>query len=153
MADLYGVSHRRVLGETWFLIASVLTAVLVIGGISFGIRWAMAGPSGKLQARQAILGGANRITSYNHFFDLCASVQGLEGQRDSQLAELPKARGDDRDRILTNIAGIEGARAQAIAQYNADARKDYTIGQFRASALPYQLPTHTYKGVTTSCVA
>jgi hypothetical protein len=61
--------------------------------------------------------------------------------------------GDDKQRVQTNITGQLTARSRGVAQYNADARKDYTIGQFRASDLPYELPVEYSKGSRTSCVA
>lgn len=135
----------------WVIALTVLGCAITAGLWGFGVIFAPQ--IGKGEARKTINSGDFRITAYNRFFDLCASVQGLEGQLDAQKALLPDTTGDTRDRILTNIAGIEGARAQAIAQYDADARKDYTIGQFRSNNLPYQLPVGAYTGGRTSCVA
>lgn len=142
----------------------VAALVLVVGVASWGFGWIFAGPKGALEARQQILSGANRIQAYNHFFDQCVSVQKLEFASDAQQAELAAASGqDDRDRILANIAGITAERAGAVAQYNADAEKTYTIGQFRDLKLPFQIDeasqpsgwqaNYTPKGVHTTCVA
>jgi hypothetical protein len=136
-----------------------IVAGLVLAGIITGGIWAFvyytADTRGKVQAQQQIKSGANRIQPYDHFFNLCAAVQTDEARLEAQYQVLAAGPSqDERERILTNIAGIASDRADAINQYNADARKDYTIGQFRSSALPYQLPTGTYtKGVNTTCIA
>lgn len=147
-------SQKGWYANIWLWVLGIVALVIALTLISWGFGWVFAGPKGALQARQEILSGANRIQAYNHFFDLCASVQKLEVSLDAQQAELATAIGDDRERIQANIAGITAERGGAIAQYNADARKSYTIGQFRSLALPYQLPTSEYvKGAPTSCVA
>jgi hypothetical protein len=133
----------------------VIVAIVVIGFGSLGIRYIFAGPSGQVAAREEILSGAQRITAYNHFFDLCASVQTAEqnlAAAQAQLAETPESDAKERNRLQTNITGLIATRQEAVNQYNADAAKDYTIGQFRASKLPFELPTVYEKGVTTTCV-
>jgi hypothetical protein len=92
-------------------------------------------------------------TSYEHFYDACASVQSLDQKLDEQYNELKTATGDDKTRIETNVGGLVGARADAVTQYNADARKDWTLAVFKASDLPYQLPIRHKKGEITSCNA
>lgn len=153
MSDIYGMPRRSILAEGWFwLLAILLTvAVLAVGGL--GWRYVIAGPKGAVEAREQILSGATRIAAYNHFFDLCAAVQSYEGALAASMMELETAAPNDQARIRTNITGLTAQRTRAIAQYNADARKDYTIGQFRSLALPFQLSAAPYvKGVTTPCV-
>jgi uncharacterized membrane protein YqiK len=77
MSDMYGVPRRRLVGEAWFWIAMIFAAVLLIIVAIWGIRWISAEPRGALSARESIQSGGSRITSYNHFFDLCASVQAI----------------------------------------------------------------------------
>ncbi|MBI2113018.1 MAG: hypothetical protein HYT50_00345, partial [Candidatus Wildermuthbacteria bacterium] len=123
-----------------------------IGG-GMVLRYYMAGPSGALDANEQIQSGASRIVNYNHFFDLCAAVRTDEASLDAQTAQL-EATGDafQRGRIQTNIAGLMGHRAGLIEEYNGNARKDYTAGQFRDSNLPYQIPATPWeKGYRTSC--
>lgn len=130
----------------------VLLVIAMVWGIAFGWGWITAGPTGQLEARQDILSGDTRIAAYNHFHNLCASIQGNEGQIDELEATLETISDEGRDRILVSIAGVRGARHQAIAQYNADASKDYTIGQFRDLDLPYKLVDHEYpEGGKTQC--
>lgn len=137
----------------WWVLLLGTIVVILIGAIFFGIRWATAPAKGKLEAREQINSGATRIAAYNHFFDVCASVQSLEASLLAQEEALAGSKGEDRERIKANIAGIKAARADAVNQYNQDARKDYTIGQFKSSKLPYQLPTTFERGETTSCAA
>lgn len=132
--------------------------IVALVGVVIAVGWAWtyttASTAGKVSARKTIQSGPFRIAAYQHFFQLCSSIQGLEGTLDAQTSALADATGDERDRIRANVAGIEGARAQAIAQYNAEARESYTIGQFRSKQLPYQIPTAPYvKGEHTSCNA
>lgn len=153
MSDLYGVPRKRIIGEGsfWIVVVLVLSLLLTIGGL--GWRYVIAGPKGAVQAREQIKSGSSRIASYNHFFDLCAAVQATEGVLAASYVELDTAEGKDRDRVRTNLTGLLAQRARSVAQYNADARKGYTIGQFRDSGLPFELPATYTNGVTTSCVA
>lgn len=114
--------------------------LLLIGGI-WAFRYFTAPVRGIVGAYEQIQSGAMRISSYNYFFNLYASIQSY----DISLAALQEQLGQvtsvsERERILATIAGLKGQKARAIAQYNADARKEYTIGQFRDVNLPYQIP-------------
>src|SRR4051812_28238322 len=136
------------------IIVACMVAFLVIAAAIFGIRWAMAGPSGKLQAREQILSGQNRIRAYDHFFSVCGSVQNAEAALDASYEELAQTAKDDfadLGRIRTNITANKIARQSAVNEYNLDARKSYTDGQFRDLDLPYQLPVLYEKGNRTSC--
>lgn len=140
MSDFYGVSRRRLVGEAWFLILMAVLVVVAIAALVFGIRWITAEPKGKLQAREQIQSGSNRIAAYNHFFDLCAAVQSDEATIASLKEELGTGPSESRrGQIQATLTALRAARAEKINQYNADARKDYTTGQFRSSGLPYTL--------------
>ncbi len=129
----------------------VLLVTLVVG--SFVARYWLAGPAGAVDAVEQIQSGANRISAYNHFFDLCAGVRTDEISLEAQNMLLDATHDESfQHRIHTNIAGLQGHRAGLIEEYNANARKDYTSGQFRDSDLPYQLPAGMWEeGVRTSC--
>lgn len=133
-------------------IGAVAIGALIAVAVSLGLgnlafRYFMAEPTGIVEAEETIQGGSNRIAAYNKFFDLCASAQAKEAQIDGQMAILDTMSDDDKSRVMTNIAALEGARLRDIRTYNSDARKSYTAGQFRSSDLPYQLPTNRYEGV------
>ncbi|HHT9116723.1 MAG TPA: hypothetical protein ACFYEL_09665 [Candidatus Wunengus californicus] len=128
-------------------------AASVAGG--WAIKYYTSDVRGRINATEDIKSGSSRIANYNHFFDLCASVQRDELALEAQSKQLAQTSDAPQiNRIQTNIAGLEGHRAGQITQYNADARKDYTAGQFRDSSLPFQLSTDLYKeGMRTSCEA
>ncbi len=136
--------------------AGVIGLILLIGVIGYGLSWWAAPWQGKLEARQQIESGANRIAKYDTFFNQCASIQGIEATLDALDEELATAdKGTfNYDRIQANITGNKSARLNAIAQYNADANKEYTGGQFRDSNLPFQIPATAHaKGDRTRCTA
>jgi hypothetical protein len=122
-------------------LAVVAVVAAVVVGLYFAL-WYSAPARGALDARETIQGdGDFRIQAYNHFFNLCSDVQGLEGAHDATLRQLDLLGpdSDDRNRVVANLTGIESQRARSIADYNADARKNWTSGQFRDEDLPYQL--------------
>lgn len=140
MSDIYGVSRRRLVGETWFWVAMGLALIIAVVAVVGVVRWVTADARGQLQAREQILSGPARIAAYNHFFDLCAAVQTDEATIVAQRDELKTGPSESRrGQIQSNIAALKSGRAEKINAYNADARKDYTIGQFRDLGLPYRL--------------
>lgn len=150
MSDMYGVSRKRLVGETGFWIVLVSGVIVLLTLLGLGWRYVLAEPKGKVQAREQIQSGSSRIAAYNHFFDLCAQVQSDEATISSLNQELTTGPSESRrGQIQASLTALRSARAEKINQYNADARKDYTIGQFRSSGLPYTLdPT----AEATQCV-
>ena len=121
-------------------IGGFLLFMAVLIGASYAWSWYTAEPAGQLQARREIKSGSNRIAQYNMFYNSCASVQALEQQISNFETALRTETNPDRvARLNDNLLGVKGLRAQAITQYNADASKSYTNGQFRDSDLPYTL--------------
>ena len=141
MSELYGVSRKRLFAETWFWIAMVVLIVVVFTFLGLGWRYILADPKGKVQAQEQIKAGPARIAAYNHFFDLCASVQSDEAAIQSLNQEMntTKPTPSRVTQINASLTALRSARAEKINQYNADARKGYTIGQFRSLQLPYTL--------------
>lgn len=105
---------------------------------------------GRVQAERQLESGPSRIGFYNRFHNLCAGVQAIEGQIQAQevlLAGLTKGT-SQYVKTQQNIAGLNGRRQQVIAQYNADASKDYTAARFHDADLPFTLsPT----AASTTC--
>lgn len=156
MSDFYGVPRRRIVGETAFWIIALLVVGALLTIIGLGWRYAIAGPSGKVEAREQILSGDNRIRAYNSFFDQCSSIQAIESALSASLDELSSAdpaNSDNIIRIQTNITGLRAQRARGVAEYNANAAKDYTDGQFRDLNLPYQITDPFVKGQQITCAA
>jgi len=155
--------NKKLRGETnpftagCLAFVTVILAVVVVFGVawaSFGIDVATAGIVGRGKAHIQLQSAPYRIQAYDHFHDSCASIQGLEYQLDAQFLQLKQTTDQvDRSKIQTQITGIQGLRSQAIAQYNQDAQKSYTLGQFRDSNLPFSIPNNIYTegGTKTSC--
>ncbi len=131
--------------------AIMVGLVLAITFTALGVQWLTADSKGATEARTRILSADTRIVAYNHFFNACSSIQGLEGVIAEQEEILDDAESTrERERIRTNIAGAKGLRLQAIAKYNGDAEKDYTIGQFRDLDLPFHLDSER---IPTRCAS
>ena len=141
----------------------VVSAGMVITGTSWGLQWVIAPFRGAVDARNQIQGNGNfRIQAYNSFYNQCSSIQYLEGDADSQLALLQSSTNDNDKRIINaNLAALEGTRAGAIARYNTESHKQWTVAQFKSEALIYEIPTSPYltfvngewkKGNKTVCV-
>lgn len=137
------------------------TTKWVVGGLSvfivfivalYAIQYYTADVRGRVSAQEQIKSGASRIAGYELFFNRCAAIQTNEAQIDALKEEL-KNTTDPREqaRINANITGVTAARNGGINQYNADARKEYTEGQFRDSSLPFQILAGEYTGRRTSC--
>lgn len=138
---------KTLLGAVGFLALVLLLMVVFTFGAGEWIR-ATAGFSGKTQQINQTRGnGTYRIAAYDHFFDLCASVQDQEVTISAQKIELadPHTTQDRAAQIRANLAALEANRGELINHYNADAAKTATQGQFRSSHLPYQLdPTQEH---------
>ncbi len=91
--------------------------------------------------------------AYEHFFNLCGSVQDSEASLDALYAQLATAAAADKSQIETNITANIANRAQSINEYNNDS-VEYTRGQFLDKNLPAKLDNSTYtKGTHTTCAA
>jgi len=140
------------------VVGGFVVLFLAVWGIvlaSFGMRVATAGLFGAGEARIRTQSADFRLGAYNHFFDLCASIQGNEGQLDALFAEIDLIDTTSRDYGYTikSITGVQGIRAQSIARYNQDALK-WTVGQFRDSDLPYKITAavpYSPEGGKTEC--
>jgi hypothetical protein len=135
-------------------LAGVLAVVAVISLATGTFQYLTAPFFGAVDAERKIESGGNRIYTYDHFFNLCSSVQSVEDKIDSQYRMLDRVNDEDRkDMIFTNITGLESRRSSLIREYNADARKAYTDARFLSDELPRKLPTDAYEqgDPKTSC--
>lgn len=120
-----------------FLVLALITGVVV--GVYF-IKYNTADIRGRIEANEQLNSAEFRIAAYEHFFNLCASVETLEDSLVSQESLLDNAETvKERTRVRSNIAGMEGQRARAINQYNVDVDKGYTLAQFMDNDLPFKL--------------
>lgn len=119
---------------------------LVLASAIWGFGVATAGLYGRGEARKQIQSADFRITAYDYFFNQYASIKALEGQIDELTATLNSLQPGTRDYTytLSALTGTKGLRHVAIQKYNADARKEWTIGQFRDAGLPYQIADTEY---------
>lgn len=121
-----------------FLVVMAVVIVLIGGGWAF--RYFTAPIEGRVTAQEQIQSAPMMITAYNHFYDLYAAIKSYDPMIQAQKDILAQTTSEtDRSRILINIAGITAQKARSIQQYNADAQKEYTIGQFKDKSLPYRL--------------
>lgn len=127
-----------------------LIFALWFGGIIFSNKTAnFRGNASVINKTRA--NGNYRIAAYDHFYDLCASVQNQEVTIEAQKAELATNPSKDRkEQINANLSALAANRGELINQYNADARKNYTSGQFKSSDLPFHLDSTEAQ---TTCTA
>ena len=125
--------------------------ILVSGSIAalafgWGFQWVTAPLRGALDARETIQADGNfRIQAYNSFYNQCQSIQALERDIDSQLILFTSSTNENDKRIArANMTGINAARDGAIARYNTESHKQWTVAQFKSEALVYEIPTATY---------
>lgn len=143
---------RRATGEAakstpWVIALGVIamTVLLVLAAMwvfGFGL-WSetTAETRGETGVRErTVADGDYRIAQYDHFFDLCAAIQAKEGQIAAQSAERDATADEDRkEQLSRNLTALSASRVAQVAEYNADAAKAGTAGQFRDSSLPYQI--------------
>jgi hypothetical protein len=138
-------SGAKVLGMSAgvFAAASALVFGLAVYAVFFSgwVTDVTADRAGETEKKQLVEGsGSFRISAYDHFFDLCTTIQGQEATIASLGQELDANPSEARrEQILATLTTLRAQRAQNIAQYNNDGAKDYTAGQFRDSDLPYPL--------------
>jgi len=159
MPGVWNKQEDRINGWTaagvMVLVGVVSVAIIfIIGGFTLGLRTMTAGLVGRAESHIEIQSKQTRIPAYNHFFNLCASVQQAEDRIDVLEAELPLIEGTSaRNRAIKNISANYAVRQEGIRQYNADSAKDWTIGQFKSSKLAWDLdPTPYDGGNKTTCV-
>lgn len=139
--------------EAMVWIAIGLVVIVVAVGVYFAfavLRKQSADFRGDVAATERVKAdGAYRIAAYDEFFNRCAGIQGKEATLAALKAELKTNPPADRiSQIQASITAITGSRAADIAQYNANAAKTATSGQFMSSNLPYQLDPNQEK---TTC--
>lgn len=147
------------LGGAVLVAGVVAIAVVLVLGAMYVFGWGFfkettAPWRGEVDKREKVEGSGDfRIAAYDHFHDLCAQVQSDEASIRNLRRELtsePKPSEERAIQIRASITALENNRAANINQYNADAAKKYTIGQFRSSGLPYRLDPSTEETTCTS---
>lgn len=96
---------------------------------------------GDVKAKEQTKGnGAFRVNTYNHFFNLCASVQSDEDAIKNAQDEMAdkETTADRKAKLRQVITATKNTRAESIRQYNADSANEYK-GAFQSNDLPVTL--------------
>ena len=100
---------------------------------------------GSSNAERQIESAPSRIQNYEEFFALCSGIQAKEGQ-------IRALQASNTDRAADMILGLESARQQLIAEYNAMSAQDYTAARFKDAGLPYRIDAALFDGSNpTAC--
>lgn len=154
---------REVTGASGAIIglaAIAIVVAIVVGAMAvFGFGLFQRGTAnfrgGTEQIEQTRGSGSYRIQAYDQFYDRCAGIQADEQTIEQLHAESrrPATTADRKSQIAATITAVGSARAEKVADYNADARKQDTRGHFRASDLPYEIPLTYDKENPTTCAS
>ncbi|MEK7620795.1 MAG: hypothetical protein AAB395_00385 [Patescibacteria group bacterium] len=124
-----------------FLVAILIASMQIFGWGFFQRSTAdFRGKTGQIEQTKA--NPDYRIAAYDHFYDLCGSIQAEEdqiGNIQKRPASGTTAGGFTQQQKDSILLAHQNSRAELIRQYNADARKADTLAHFRASDLPYQI--------------
>ncbi|MFE5595844.1 hypothetical protein [Streptomyces sp. NPDC056549] len=128
-----------------------LAVVYLVGVFAFGgAGWITAPFRGEVEERErTVASGAFRLTAYEEFFDLCASVQNAEGTILALQQEREAATATRRSQIDQSITALRASRIESVNDYNAKAAQEHRA-PFLDSGLPYRLDSAAEK---TSCAA
>lgn len=143
----------------WKVILLGITALVLVIAVPTGIWYATqetkkatANYRGDVALKENTRANADfRRQAYDHFFDICAQVQTKETAIKTLLPRWhTETDQTTKARVADNIAANQITRADLINQYNVDAKKSWTVGQFQSSDLPYQLSVSAKE---TQCTA
>ena len=130
------MTKLKVVGYVLGTILAFFALMVFTNGLNYAYQWVAAPFVGELDQRKTVQSGEFRMYSYEHFYDLCASIQ--RKQRALMAQEEV-----DNGRAAQNIAALKAQIQGDISQYNADARKEETMGQFKARDLPQHINYNT----------
>ena len=88
------ILNIKILKITFLYIVILATSIAAI----WAIKYYTADIRGRINANEQIKSGASRIVNYNHFFNVCASIQTTE----SQIDFLTKAKDQTNDPAEVN---------------------------------------------------
>lgn len=139
----------KIFGVVALILLGMIVLGTVTGVLSGAINYVLAPFRGAVEAEIQIESGANRRYTYDHFHNMCAAIKAIEVNIDSQqnlMSNSSTMSDEQKNMILTNIAGLQAQRANKISEYNADSDKAYTSARFKDDRLPRNLPLSTYTG-------
>lgn len=132
------------------ILGVIILTIIIVGGWGFatGFKYFTAEKTGQAEAERQIQSAEFRIFSYEHFFNAIAEINSAKAEYDQQydLLQTTDSGTDDYTRIQRNLAAIGAHIERLINQYNADAAKEETRGQFKTTSLPNHitLQPHEY---------
>jgi hypothetical protein len=129
----------------WGIALLTLATLLVFGTITtFATgqlqKWTADFRGGVKAKEQTTGNGAFRVNTYNHFFNLCASVQSTEDAIKNARDEMAdkETTAERKAKLRQNITALNNSRAEDIRTYNADSANEYK-GAFQSNDLPFTL--------------
>lgn len=135
--------RREVRKGAFYVLRWVLAIILVVTLIGWAL-WALGVATSDIRGRGEAVktkhSSTNRIAAQERFEDMAADITAAN-QRIATTAAAAKANPDDYT-ARVNATGAITYCQQAVAQYNAEARK-YTAAQFRAADLPASFDAST----------
>lgn len=146
------MSTRQDVSDGAKILAGIVALVILVVIISVSV-WAFKASTQEVrgQVNQGERTKANadyRIASYDRFFNLCAAVQAKE-EAIKAVEQQDATTPQQQTQKSANLTALRASRAALINQYNADAAKEGTRGQFQASTLPHTLNLNQE---STTCV-
>lgn len=138
MSDLYGVSRRRLIGESSFWIAIVLGFVVLLIILGLVWRYAIAGPTGAVGAREIQQGAVNRVQKQEQFEQLAADYDGYVVKIGFAKEAVASASAEDKSQRETELVGMRQVCVDAVQQFNAESRK-YSSRVWKSAGLPERL--------------
>lgn len=133
-------------------VALVCLAVVLAGVFTF----AWAPWKGKIEERNQTVGsGTYRIASYEYYFDQCNTIKSDEQKIATYKAQLnvtPAPSPDQVTRLNAAIMAQTNLWIEHVNEYNSNADKERTKGQFRDDGLPEHIdPNNLTNGIETNC--
>jgi len=131
----------KAVGLGFLAFVGIVALVMLIWGINTSFRYGTADIRGAVDLRDQTVGsGSFRMAAHDRFYNTCASIQAAEGKIKNYQEEIKGGVTSERKELLSSyVLGQKNTRTELIAGYNGDAQKDYTIGQFKPSKLPYHI--------------
>jgi hypothetical protein len=137
------------------IIGGIILLLALLAGLALATgHWRLLTATffGTVDAEVRIESGANRINSYEAFFQACSAARQVEGTIDAQRGLLEATTDPDAaQRVRVTIAGLEARRMTHLENYNRMAAQETTTARFQADNLPERLATGPYTDNKTAC--
>lgn len=130
------------------IVVAVMATLGALAVASGAWRYVTAEFFGKVDQQVQLESAENRTIQYERFFSLCSTAKSYQQSIAIQQERLDNVVDSTvRDRIYTNVAGLQSQLAKTVNEYNVMSNT-HTRGRFKSANLPYTLNT----GVPIVCV-